>query len=110
MADIDNLKDAEASRPRSFGSLVMVWRFSVRYPLVIAAAMFSLVIAAAATLAIPNGFRLVVDRGFGQAGGDISRWFEYLLGVVGVQPNRAAQLLHRRGGFLQGTGLLLGAA
>lgn len=84
MADIDNLKDAEASRPRSFGSLVMVWRFSVRYPLVIAAAMFSLVIAAAATLAIPNGFRLVVDRGFGQAGGDISRWFEYLLGVVGV--------------------------
>lgn len=84
MADIDSLKDAEASRPRSFGSLVMVWRFSVRYPLVIAAAMFSLVIAAAATLAIPNGFRLVVDRGFGQAGGDISRWFEYLLGVVGV--------------------------
>ncbi len=84
MADIDRLKDAEASRPRSFGSLVMVWRFSVRYPLVIAAAMFSLVIAAAATLAIPNGFRLVVDRGFGQAGGDISRWFEYLLGVVGV--------------------------
>lgn len=84
MADIDSLKDAEAYRPRSFGSLVMVWRFSVRYPLVIAAAMFSLVIAAAATLAIPNGFRLVVDRGFGQAGGDISRWFEYLLGVVGV--------------------------
>lgn len=84
MAEIDHQKDAEASRPRSFSSLYMVWQFAARYPLVIAAAMVSLVIAAAATLAIPNGFRLVVDRGFGQAGGDISRWFEYLLGVVGV--------------------------
>ncbi|NBU85027.1 MAG: ATP-binding cassette domain-containing protein, partial [Sphingomonadaceae bacterium] len=28
------------------------------------------------------GFRLVIDRGFAQSGGDIGRWFEYLLGVV----------------------------
>ena len=45
----------------------------------------ALIIAAAATLAIPNGFRLVIDKGFNQSGGDVSRWFEYLLGVVSIE-------------------------
>lgn len=72
------------TQPRSLGSLRMIWRYAVRYPSVIAGAMASLVVAAGATLAIPNGFRLVVDRGFTQTGGDIGRWFEYLLGIVFV--------------------------
>lgn len=69
---------------RKIGNLRMVWRFAIRYPGRIACAAVALLIAAAATLAIPNGFRLVIDRGFGAAGGDISRWFQYLLMVVTV--------------------------
>lgn len=72
------------ARPRTLGNLRMVWDFAARYPLVIAGALISLVIAAGATLAIPNGFRLVIDRGFAQSGGNIDRWFEYLLGIVAV--------------------------
>jgi ATP-binding cassette subfamily B protein len=67
---------------RSIGNLHMVWLYAKRYPLIITGALISLIVAASATLAIPNGFRLVIDRGFAQSGGDIGRWFEYLLGVV----------------------------
>jgi len=62
----------------------MVWGYASKYPHIIAGAITALIVAAAATLAIPNGFRLVIDRGFSQSGGDISRWFEYLLGVVSI--------------------------
>ena len=69
---------------RKIGNLRMVWNFAILYPGRIACAGLSLLIAAAATLAIPNGFRLVIDRGFGASGGDIGRWFEYLLMIVSV--------------------------
>ena len=69
---------------RSIGNLRMIWSYAARYPLIIAAALTALIISAAATLAIPNGFRLVIDRGFSQSGGDIGRWFEYLLGIVSI--------------------------
>ncbi len=69
---------------RKIGNLRMVWRFAINYPGRIACAALSLLVAASATLAIPNGFRLVIDRGFGAAGGDISRWFQYLLLIVTV--------------------------
>ena len=69
---------------RKIGNLRMVWDFAIRYPGRIACAGLSLLIAASATLAIPNGFRLVIDRGFGASGGDIGRWFEYLLMIVSV--------------------------
>lgn len=72
----------QAPASRSIGNLGIVWHFARRYPGMIVGALISLVVAASATLAIPNGFRLVIDRGFGQSGGDISRWFEYLLGIV----------------------------
>ncbi|MEY3658932.1 MAG: hypothetical protein RL425_1693 [Pseudomonadota bacterium] len=69
---------------RSIGNLRMVWLYAKRYPQIITGALISLIVAASATLAIPNGFRLVIDRGFGQSGGDIGRWFEYLLVVVTI--------------------------
>lgn len=69
------------SAPSSLGSLAMLWRFAVRYPGRIAAAGAALMVSSAATLAIPSGFRLVIDRGF-MGGGDISRWFQYLLLIV----------------------------
>jgi len=68
------------ARP-ALGSLTMHWRFARRYPGRIAGALTALIVSSAATLAIPNGFRLVIDKGF-MGGGDISRWFEYLLLIV----------------------------
>jgi ATP-binding cassette subfamily B protein len=51
---------------------------------VLVAAGVSLVLASAATLAIPSGFKLVIDKGFTSANGahDIGRWFEYLMLIV----------------------------
>jgi ATP-binding cassette subfamily B protein len=67
---------------RRFGNLAMIWRFTARYKAQIAGAMLALLVSAGATLAIPNAFRLIIDRGFGSDGGDIGRWFQYLLLVV----------------------------
>jgi len=80
------MQDAEkpvsrGSARSSLGSLAMLWRFATRYPGRIAAALAALIVSSAATLAIPSGFRLVIDRGF-MGGGDISRWFQYLLLIV----------------------------
>ena len=80
------MQDAEKLDPRSnarssLGSLGMLWRFATRYPGRIAAAVAALIVSSAATLAVPSGFRLVIDRGF-MGGGDISRWFQYLLLIV----------------------------
>ena len=69
-----------AARP-SLNSLAMIWSFARRYPGRIAGALVALIISSAATLAIPSGFRLVIDKGF-MGGGDISRWFEYLFLIV----------------------------
>ncbi len=74
----------QAPATRSIGNLRMVWGYASKYPHIIAGAISALIVAAAATLAIPNGFRLVIDKGFSQSGGDISRWFEYLLGIVSI--------------------------
>ncbi|WP_022681977.1 ABC transporter transmembrane domain-containing protein [Sphingobium bisphenolivorans] len=80
------MEEVAPSSPRRdarppLGSLSMIWRFASRYPGHIAGALLALLISSAATLAIPSGFRLVIDRGF-MGGGDISRWFEYLLLIV----------------------------
>jgi len=72
---------------RALGSLRVVWGFATAYPLQIAIAMLALTVAAAATLAIPAGFKLVIDRGFSGAvagGEDIGRYFRYLLMIVVV--------------------------
>jgi ATP-binding cassette subfamily B protein len=67
---------------RKIGELAMIWRFARRYPGRIAGASISLVVAASSTLAIPGGFRLVIDKGFMASGGDVSVYFRYLLGIV----------------------------
>jgi len=70
----------------SLGPLRMIFAAATRYPGKVAMALVALIITAAATLAIPSGFRLIIDRGFA-AGADpleIGRWFRYLLGIVVV--------------------------
>ncbi len=66
---------------RNLASLRMVWGFARCYPAQIAAAAAALLVAAAATSAIPYAFKLIIDRGF-SGGGDIARWFQYLLMLV----------------------------
>lgn len=70
----------------SLSSLATLWAAAARYPWHVAAAGTALVVASAATLAIPAGFKMVIDRGFGGHGApdDLSRWFEYLLLIVVV--------------------------
>ena len=66
---------------KSLSDLGMVWRFARHYPGHIAGAGAALLIAAAATSAVPIAFKLIIDRGFA-GGGNIGRWFEYLLLLV----------------------------
>jgi ATP-binding cassette subfamily B protein len=75
---------ADPPSPRKIGNLAIIWRFTARYKGHVAGALIALLVAASATLAIPNAFRLIIDRGFSGAGGDIGRWFQYLLLVVVV--------------------------
>jgi ATP-binding cassette subfamily B protein len=69
---------------RKLGNLSLIWRFAAHYPGHIALAGLALLFAAAATLAIPSGFRRVIDKGFIAGGGDVSPYFHYLLMIVGV--------------------------
>ena len=77
------------SRPkgRSVRNLRMVWGFALRYPGHIAVAALALLVAAAATSGVPYAFKLIIDKGFANGAGttrDITRWFDYLLLLVGV--------------------------
>ena len=77
--------DDEAKPARTLGPLKMIFREAANYPGKVALALVALIVTAAATLAIPNGFKLIIDRGFAEGGsGDIARWFQYLLIIVGV--------------------------
>ena len=71
---------------RKIGNLRMVWRRMVDYPGILVAAGLSLLVAALATLAIPDGLRRVIDRGFGAQGGglDLAHTFNYLFMIVAV--------------------------
>jgi ATP-binding cassette subfamily B protein len=67
---------------RSLSSLAMVWNHARRYPGQLTGAAIALLVAAAATSAVPYAFKLIIDRGFGGGGGNIARWFELLLVIV----------------------------
>ena len=75
---------AEPGSGRKLSNLTMVWRIAGRYPGRIACAGLALLTAAAATLAIPEGFRRVIDKGFTAHGGSIAGHFYILLGIVTV--------------------------
>jgi ATP-binding cassette subfamily B protein len=75
----------ETTPKGSLGNLAIIWRYALRYKGTIAGATIGLLVAAAATLAIPDGFRRVIDRGF-TAHGDaaIAPHFNYLFAMVGL--------------------------
>ncbi len=78
--------EAPVSPRRSLGPLRMIWTAAAAYPGRVAVAGVALVITASATLAIPSGFRMVIDRGFERGGNpaDIAHWFQYLLIIVAI--------------------------
>lgn len=75
-------------RKRRLGDLAMVWRHAAKYPARIAIAGAALVVTSAATIAIPYGFKRIIDRGF--SGGEtashasVASSFHYLLMIVAV--------------------------
>jgi len=85
-SEVDKAAGEPAPPPkaRSIRPLVMIWRQALNYPGRVALALIALTITAAATLAIPSGFKLIIDRGFAAGDpGDIARWFRYL-GIIVV--------------------------
>ncbi len=62
----------------------MIWDRAIRYPKQIAFAGTALFVAAMATLAIPWGFKIIVDEGFVAGSGDVAPYFQTLLVIVGV--------------------------
>ena len=76
--------DTPEGSNRKLGELAMIWRFAKVYPGRISAAAVALVIAASATLSIPWGFRLVIDKGFIASHGDVGPYFRILLLIVVV--------------------------
>lgn len=81
--EIDRVEPA-----KSLGPLRMIWRAAARYPVQIALAAIALLITAVIiSWALPNALKFIIDRGFGdegEGGGDIGRWFRYLLLLVGM--------------------------
>ncbi|GAA0735069.1 ABC transporter transmembrane domain-containing protein [Sphingomonas japonica] len=69
---------------RRLSNLTIVWGYTSRYPLQLAAAILALLCAAGATLWIPRTFQQVVDNGFGGDGdaAAIAPYFQGLLIVV----------------------------
>jgi len=72
----------DGAQPGKFANLRILWRFVARYKGHVTGAILVLLVTAAATLAIPSALRLIIDRGFLGQGGDIGRWFSYLLVIV----------------------------
>ncbi len=80
--DTPQKNDTAKTESRNLSNLRMVWGMAKRYPKLIAAASTALIVASAATSAIPIGFKFVIDEGFSKDG-DINRWFG-LLGITVV--------------------------
>ncbi|SNS39903.1 ATP-binding cassette, subfamily B [Sphingomonas laterariae] len=73
-----------ATTDRKLGNLGLIWRFASRYPGHITAAGIALLMAAGATLAIPQRLQKIIDKGFIAKGGEVSPYFHYLLMIVVV--------------------------
>lgn len=66
------------------GNLRMIWDRAIGYPKQITFAVIALFVASMSTLAIPWGFKNIIDEGFAANGADIAPYFQQLLMVVAV--------------------------
>lgn len=75
---------ADAPRARSLAPLRMVFGTAAQYPRQIGFALLALIITAAATLAIPWRFKVIIDEAFGGTASpeDIGQAFQYLMMIV----------------------------
>ena len=69
---------------KKIGNLRMVFARAVKYPKEIVFALLALFVSAMATLAIPAGFKTIIDKGFMAGNGDVAPYFQGLLGIVAV--------------------------
>jgi len=85
-ASAPNEAASGSTRERRLSKLALLWQFVRRYPFKLIGAAISLLIAAVATLGIPRGFMMVIDKGFLGSGtqAHIAPYFYGLLGVVVV--------------------------
>lgn len=86
VSDQEDQSEVEPKPAKTLGPLKMIWSELANYPSKVGLALVALMITASATLAIPYGFKLIVDDGFA-AGGDleqIGNLFKGLLAVVVV--------------------------
>jgi len=73
----------ESPSPRRLSELRLIWRFVQPYPKELIIALVALLMAAGLTLAIPQGFKLIVDRGFNAESAEgIAPYFTMLLATV----------------------------
>lgn len=63
-------EESDQNSVRKLGNLRLVWSQAINYPRQIIFAAIALLVAASATLAIPVGFKEIVDNGFGAGGAD----------------------------------------
>ncbi|WP_321327208.1 ABC transporter transmembrane domain-containing protein [uncultured Parasphingorhabdus sp.] len=77
-------KDTPPAPLKKIGNLRMVFDRAIAYPKQIAFALLALFVSAMATLAIPAGFKTIIDKGFMAGNGDIAPYFQGLLGIVAI--------------------------
>ncbi|MGI9383753.1 MAG: ABC transporter transmembrane domain-containing protein [Methyloligellaceae bacterium] len=82
----DARKDVEhaepAARRRKLGPLAAFWPYLARYKAMLAATLVALLMAAAATLAVPMGVRRMMDLGFSpENAGFIDQYFAMMIAV-----------------------------
>ena len=77
-------KDTPPAPLKKIGNLRMVFDRAVHYPKQIAFALLALFVSAMATLAIPAGFKTIIDKGFMAGSGDVAPYFQGLLAIVAV--------------------------
>jgi ATP-binding cassette subfamily B protein len=75
--------DLPPPEQRKLSNLVLMWGFARAYPMQLTIALVALIVAAGATLAIPQGLKRVVDNGFA-AGSDPARVAPYFWAMLGI--------------------------
>ncbi|WP_439532267.1 ABC transporter transmembrane domain-containing protein [Polymorphobacter sp.] len=75
--------DLPPPEQRKLSRLRLVWDFVRAYPGHLTGALVALVVAASATLAIPQGLKMIVDNGF-SAGSDPAAITPYFIGMLGI--------------------------